>query len=220
MEATYLIDSQDQKWRGASRPTKSCRDVAPQSVPQMQDNPYIFCGRKAGQHLVNLTDAWGEFALPRDSAICESMIYGARSVLGLSETAHRFIWSARCSITRIKKLPPAMRIFRPRSGTKRSTNMAGMSSTSDLGRQQHQQTRRTDHPHPRPLFLPVAGHFTPLRETRCISSSGRSPREPYQNGLAYRMWVLRRSVDGQVSRLPIEDTGRESALGKNAKRLH
>jgi len=25
----------------------------------MQDNPYIICGRKAGQHLVNLTDAWG-----------------------------------------------------------------------------------------------------------------------------------------------------------------
>jgi len=29
------------------------------AVPQMQDNPYIICGRKAGQHLVNLTDAWG-----------------------------------------------------------------------------------------------------------------------------------------------------------------
>ena len=27
-------------------------------VPQMQDNPYIICGRKAGHHLVNLTDAW------------------------------------------------------------------------------------------------------------------------------------------------------------------
>jgi integrase len=27
-------------------------------VPQLQGNPYIICGRKAGQHLVNLTDAW------------------------------------------------------------------------------------------------------------------------------------------------------------------
>jgi integrase len=27
-------------------------------VPKLQDNPYIICGRKAGQHLVNLTDAW------------------------------------------------------------------------------------------------------------------------------------------------------------------
>jgi len=29
------------------------------TVPQMQGNPYIICGRKAGQHLVNLKDAWG-----------------------------------------------------------------------------------------------------------------------------------------------------------------
>ena len=28
------------------------------AVPQLQGNPYIICGRKAGQHLVNLTDAW------------------------------------------------------------------------------------------------------------------------------------------------------------------
>lgn len=27
-------------------------------VPRMQDNPYIICGRKAGQPLVNLNDAW------------------------------------------------------------------------------------------------------------------------------------------------------------------
>jgi integrase len=27
-------------------------------VPRMQDNPYIICGRKAGQALVNLNDAW------------------------------------------------------------------------------------------------------------------------------------------------------------------
>ena len=27
-------------------------------VPRMQDNPYIVCGRKAGQPLVNLNDAW------------------------------------------------------------------------------------------------------------------------------------------------------------------
>ena len=27
-------------------------------VPQLQGNPYIICGRKAGQPLVNLTDAW------------------------------------------------------------------------------------------------------------------------------------------------------------------
>jgi integrase len=27
-------------------------------VPKLQGNPYIICGRKAGQHLVNLTDAW------------------------------------------------------------------------------------------------------------------------------------------------------------------
>ena len=29
------------------------------SVPQLQSNPYIICGKKLGQHLVNLTDAWG-----------------------------------------------------------------------------------------------------------------------------------------------------------------
>ncbi len=28
------------------------------SVPQLQGNPYIICGKKLGQHLVNLTDAW------------------------------------------------------------------------------------------------------------------------------------------------------------------
>jgi integrase len=27
-------------------------------VPQLQGNPFIICGRKTGQHLVNLTDAW------------------------------------------------------------------------------------------------------------------------------------------------------------------
>ena len=28
------------------------------SVPQLQGNPYIFCGHKTGQHFVNLTHAW------------------------------------------------------------------------------------------------------------------------------------------------------------------
>src|SRR5476651_605350 len=41
------------------------------------------------------------------------------------------------------------------------------------------------YPNLRPLLRPAAGHFTPLREKRCISSSGRSPLEPYRSDLTY-----------------------------------
>ena len=146
------------------------------------------------------------------------MIYGARSVLGLSETAHRFIWSAQCSITRIKRPPPATRIFRPKSGTKRWINMGGTLSISHPGRQQPLQIPNHSYPRLWSISHPIASHFTPLREMRSISSSGRSPLEPSQNDLVYRMSVSPRPASGRISPRPIEDIGQKWPSGKSAKR--
>jgi hypothetical protein len=64
----------------------------------------------------------------------------------------------------------------------------------------------------------LAARFTPLRETRRISSYGQSQLEWYQSDLAYRMSVLPRRVGGRIFQLPIEGTGREWPPGKGVKR--
>ena len=82
MEATYVFDSEDQNGEALLAPLSHAAISRLKAVPRLQDNPYIICGRKAGQHLVNLKDAWIESERPQDSTIYASMIYGARSALG------------------------------------------------------------------------------------------------------------------------------------------
>ena len=49
-------------------------------VPQLQDNPYIICGRKAGQHLVNLNDAWGR--IRKAAGLNDLRIHDLRRTVG------------------------------------------------------------------------------------------------------------------------------------------
>ena len=51
-------------------------------VHRLQDNPYIICGKKQGQHLVNLKEAWSRIRTAAGLSDLGSMIYGARSALG------------------------------------------------------------------------------------------------------------------------------------------
>ena len=50
------------------------------AVPQLQDNPYIICGRKAGQHLVNLTDAWSR--IRTTAGLSDLRIHDLRRTVG------------------------------------------------------------------------------------------------------------------------------------------
>jgi integrase len=50
------------------------------TVPQLQGNPYIICGRKAGQHLVNLTDAWSR--IRKAAGLNDLRIHDLRRTVG------------------------------------------------------------------------------------------------------------------------------------------
>ena len=50
------------------------------AIPQLQNNPYIICGRKAGQHLVNLTDAWGR--IRKAAGLNDLRIHDLRRTVG------------------------------------------------------------------------------------------------------------------------------------------
>jgi hypothetical protein len=111
-----------------------------------------------------------------------------------------------------------MRIFKRRSGTERSINMAGTLFSLHPACQQYPRTLRNRHSSLRQISRSVAARFAPLRERRSISSYGQSPLETYRSDLAYRMSVLPRRVDAQTFPLPIEGTGRESPLSKGVTR--
>jgi hypothetical protein len=49
-------------------------------VPRLQDNPYIICGRKAGEHLVNLKEAWGR--IRKAAGLNDLRIHDLRRTVG------------------------------------------------------------------------------------------------------------------------------------------
>jgi hypothetical protein len=112
------------------------------------------------------------------------MIYGARSDLGWSETAHRFTRSARWLITRIKRPPPATRTFRPKSGTRLSIDMAGTLSTPHPACRQPPQT--LGYPHLRWLSRPVAPPPLRLRREALRKLAWSEPLEPVSKVIRFR----------------------------------
>ena len=50
------------------------------TVPQLQGSPYIICGRKTGQHLVNLTDAWSR--IRKAAGLDDLRIHDLRRTVG------------------------------------------------------------------------------------------------------------------------------------------
>jgi hypothetical protein len=168
--------------------------------------------------LVNLNDAWSR--IRKAAGLNDLRIHDLRRTVGswlVRDGASLHLVGSLLN-HKDQKTTAGYAYFQTKERHKALDKLAGTSSTSHLACQRHPQTPATGYPKLRSFLLPIAGPFTPLREKRSISLYGRSPLELYQNGSAYRMWVLPKCVDARISQLPIEGTGREWPPDRGAKR--
>ena len=189
------------------------------AVPRLQDNPYIICGRKAGQHLVNLKEAWGRIRTA--AGLNDLRIHDLRRTVGSWLVRDGASLHLVGSVLNHKdqKTTAGYAYFQTKERHKSARQTWQERCRVRIPRDSElREHRGTGYPCPRQIPRPVAGRFAPLREKRCISSSGRSPLEPYRSDLAYRMSVLPKHVGARIFPLPIEGTGREWPPGKSAKR--
>ena len=145
------------------------------------------------------------------------MIYGARSVRGSCETALASLGRLGAQSQRSKD-HSRLRVFSDQGAAQGARQTWQEWLTSHPAHQRPPPTPGNSHRRLRPISRSIAGHFTPLREKRCISSYGQQPTQRYQSDSASRMWASPRRADGQTYPLPIEGTGRAAAARQECEK--